>query len=66
MKYPNLVNLQNAHGLSDNDMGKIIGHSGKCYRNRLNKGVFYASDMIALCKYSRASADFIFAGGEAV
>lgn len=64
--YQNIISLQNAHGLSDAQMGIIIGKTAKTYRKKIN-GVlkFKLLEIQSLCSFFRCSADFAFKGGVA-
>lgn len=64
--YQNIISLQNAHGLSDAQMGIIIGKTAETYRKKINgDSMFKLSEIIALCSFFRCSADFAFKGGAA-
>lgn len=64
--YQNIVSLQNAHGLSDTQMGIIIGKTAKTYRKKVNgDSMFKLSEIQKLCSFFRCSAAFAFKGGEA-
>lgn len=65
MKYPNIKRLQEAHRLTDADMGKIIGKTAKTYARMLSgASSFRCSDMVAICHYFHVSADYAFAKGD--
>ena len=57
----NLKKEQERRGLTDGEMGRIIGVSGKRYGRKLCSGNFRAGECRAFCLYFRKTFDYLFA-----
>lgn len=62
--FPNLLGMKALRGLSDEDMGRIIGVSRSEFGRKMKTGGFLPDECRALCKYFNKSFDFLFALAE--
>ena len=59
--FPNLRAEQARRGLSNKEMGKIIGANQDGYERRMRNGRFLADECKALCSAFKCSFEYLFA-----
>lgn len=62
--YPNLMGQKAYHGLTTEDMGKIIGVSRASYEQKIKSGRFTPDECKALCDYFGKRFEYLFASQE--
>lgn len=59
--YPNLLGQKAYHGMSNDDMAKIIHVSRRTYEHKMQTGKFTLEEGRAYCTYFNKTFDFLFA-----
>lgn len=64
MKYPNLLGQKSYHGLTEDDMAKIIGVSRNAYQKKAKSGRFTPDECKAFCSFFGKRFEYLFAENE--